>query len=223
MEKLLEGSKKITIEDIAWELYQGGIKVKWRTVPLKREDFSQYEDYKIWMDTAKDYIKTSSISQLLRDKLGEKDDIKKVMFEITNDDGANDKKKYPVIKVPSSGKPVWYGGARTMMFVYSRDHGNFILEGYSKEVEEYLKKNYTHYFFYHSMWSDGKSRGHWDFWKDNIGFFEPSKARKTWKYEVRPYGGGFFGGPTLSKEELEKKTFRFKRLPKRWIPEFNRL
>jgi hypothetical protein len=111
-----------------------------------------------------------------------------------------------------------------MCFVYSRDHGNFILEGYRGEVDEYLKKNYTHYFCYISMWSNGKSRGHWDFWKDNIGIFEPSKMRKNWKWEVRPYsGGGFFGNKKVSEEEIKRKTFKFKRLPKRWIPEFNKL
>jgi hypothetical protein len=131
-----------------------------------------------------------------------------------------EKGKYPIIKVPASGKPDWYNGARTMCFVYSRNHGNFILEGYRREVDEYLKKNYTLYFCYISMWSNGKSRGHWDFWKDSIGIFEPSKERKDWKWEIRPYSGG---RSNLSSAEINKKTFRFKRLPKRWIPEFNKL
>ena len=148
---------------------------------------------------------------------------KSVKFE-TSITISTEKGKYPIIKVPASGNPDWFEGARTMCFVYSRDHGNFILEGYRGEVDEYLKKNYTHYFCYISMWSNGKSRGHWDFWKDNIGIFEPSKMRKNWKWEVRPYsGGGFFGNKKVSEEEIKRKTFKFKRLPKRWIPEFNKL
>jgi hypothetical protein len=150
------------------------------------------------------------------DKLGENVKFETSMtFKIPGD-----KKTYPVIKVPANGNPDWFEGARTWCFVYSRDHGNFILEGYRKEVEEYLKKNYTHYFCYFSMWHQGHSRGHWHFWKNNIGIFKPSKDQKTWKYAVRPYTGG---DHKLSEEELNKKTFKFKRLPKRWIPEFNKL
>jgi len=130
-------------------------------------------------------------------------------------------KKYPIIKVEASGKPEWYKGARTMCFVYSKNHGNFILEGYRGEVEEYLKKYYTHYLCYISMWHHGRSRGMWYFWKKNIGIFTPSKIRKDWKYEIRPYSVS--GGNNLTKEEINEKTFRFKRLPKHWIPEFDKL
>lgn len=122
-------------------------------------------------------------------------------------------KKYPVIHVPANGRPDWVKGARTMCFVYSRNHGNFILEGYKGEVEEYLKKYYTHYFCYYSMWHMGQSRGTWDFWKDQVGIFEPSKRGKSWKWEVRHYS---FGNP-----DPNAPTFQFKRLPHRWIPEFD--
>jgi len=121
------------------------------------------------------------------------------------------KKQYPVIKVPANGKPDWYLGARTMCFVYSKYKGNFILEGYRGEVEEYLKKNYTHYFYYESMWHEGEARGHWKFWKENVIIFEPERKLKRWKYEVR-YSGD---------QQKELQLF-FKRLPKRWIPEFDK-
>lgn len=132
----------------------------------------------------------------------------------------NEKKFYPVIQVPANGHPDWMEGARTWCFVYSKHHGNFILEGFRGEVEEYLKKNYTHYFCYISMWSEGRSRGMWHFWKDNIGIFSPSKVYKSWKYIVRPYTGGY---RNISVEESNAKTLKFKRLPKRWIPEFDKL
>jgi hypothetical protein len=128
------------------------------------------------------------------------------------------KKRYPIIKVPANGHPDWYEGARTWCFVYSKNHGNFILEGYRGEVEKYLKENYTHYFCYISMWSNGRSRGNWHFWKDNIGIFTPDKHRKDWKYMIRPYTGG---RNQLNADDVKEKTLRFKRLPKRWIPEFN--
>ena len=128
-------------------------------------------------------------------------------------------KKYKVIEVPPTGKRKWYGGARTMMFVYSKYHGNFILKGYHKEVEEYLKNHYTHYFYYFSMWSNGGSRGYWSFWKDNVTIFEPAKHRKDWKYKITS------SEPRRSYYETSKAkiTLHFKRLPKRWIPEFDKL
>jgi len=131
------------------------------------------------------------------------------------------KGKYPIIKVPANGRADWYEGARTWCFVYSRDDGNFILEGYRGEVEAYLKANYKHYFCYISMWSQGQSRGHWHFWKESVGIFSPSKAFKSWKYQIRPYSHTY--GHQIDKEEIEKKTIWLKRLPKRWIPEFDKL
>ena len=126
-----------------------------------------------------------------------------------------EKKKYSVIKVPASGQPNWGDGARTMCFVYSKKHGNFILEGYLGEVKSYLKKNYTHYFCYYCMWHKGHSRGYWKFWKDtSVYIFQPSKISKTWKYRVVGYE---------SSTRREKITLEFKRLPKRWIPEFDLL
>ena len=136
----------------------------------------------------------------------------RVMMTI-QDEGA-DKKLYPVIKVPASGKPVWGGGARTMAFVYSRNMGNFILEGFHDEVEAYLKKNYTHYFVNYSLWWHGEHRDIWDFWKDSISIFHPTRKKRDWKIQVRPYSNY-----QTDKTELAKQTFKFKRLPKRWIPE----
>lgn len=129
-------------------------------------------------------------------------------------------KKYPVIQVPPSGKPVWLGGARAMLFVYSRDNGNFILEGYSNEVNEYLKKNYTHYFYRYTYWCKGISRGGWKFWKDTVGIIEPSKRQKTWKYTIRLCTGGRNNVPVA---KSDRSDIYLKRLPKRWIPEFNKL
>ena len=132
----------------------------------------------------------------------------------------NMKKEYPVIKVPSNGHPDWMEGARTMCFVYSKHHGNFILEGYLGEVGEYLKNNYTKYFCYFSMWSGGISRGYWRFWKDrDVSIISPSKHRKDWKYKI------VSREPRNSyRQELKTKyEISLKRLPKRWIPEFDKL
>jgi len=130
-------------------------------------------------------------------------------------------KKYPVIEVPASGKRGWMGGAYVLCFVYSKHKGNFVLKGYIKEVQEFLKKNYTHYFYNMSLWYHGSNRDLWGFWKGNVGIFEPAKRRGDFKFMVRPYGGSITG-EILSDEELQAKTFKFKRLPKRWIPEFDK-
>lgn len=133
------------------------------------------------------------------------------------------KKKYPVIHVPAHGNPNWGDGARTMCFVYSKYNGNFILEGYRGEVEEYLQKNYTHYFCYYSMWYHGRSRGYWRFWKDKtVSIFEPTKIAKEWKYRVVKFVPKIGHGYNHLTRDPEI-TLRFKRLPKHWIPEFNDL
>ena len=140
-----------------------------------------------------------------------------------------EKRNYPIIDVPSDGKPKWCGGARTMAFVYSKHKGNFIVRGFSHEVEEFLKKNFTHYFFYFSMWNNGRPRGIWKFWKENVMILEPdlrSKRNKRYKYEVyqtanngRYHSFSEFGETKMK----ERQKLYFKRLPKQWIPEFDSL
>ena len=128
------------------------------------------------------------------------------------------KKLYNVIDVPASGRSDWSGGARTLAFVYSKKNGNFVLRGYYEEVKEYLQKNYIHYFVNYTLWCKHEHRDIWDFWKDSIGIFTPTNKRRNWKYQVRPYSNY-----QTDKAELAKQTLKFKRLPKRWIPEFDQL
>lgn len=124
---------------------------------------------------------------------------------------------FPVIDVPANGVPNWWEGAYTLCFVYSKYKGNFILRGWRGEVMEYLKKNYTHYFYNLSMWHSGRCRSHWSFWKNDVTIFEPSKAFKSWKYRVVKYSGsGMY-------ERERMKELEFKRLPKRWIKKFDEL
>lgn len=130
-------------------------------------------------------------------------------------------KKYPVIEVPSSGKPTCIGGAYVLCFVYSKYNNNFVLKGYFKEVIEYLEKNYTHYFYYISFWHQGSSRGYWSFWKKNVHIFFPSshEKRNGKKIIVKPYNSDSCRSDNINDEKI----FKFKRLPKHWIPEFDKL
>lgn len=129
------------------------------------------------------------------------------------------------IKIPADGRSRWCGGAFVTCFVYSKFNGNFLVTGYSDEVDKYLKENHTHYFMNIVFWCDGRNRSYWSFWKKNIGIFEPDKGKhfsgvkRQTKYKIREYSWY-----TTDEEEdrQQKVCVSLKRLPKRWIPEFDR-
>lgn len=132
----------------------------------------------------------------------------------------NKKTNYPVIEVPNSGTSGMDGGAWCFYFMYTKNHGNFILKGYMKEIKAYIKeKGYTHWFAHYVLFSDGKSRySNWAFWKDKVGIFEPSKWGDKWesKYQIREYTHMYERKP---KDPLKIK---LKRMPHKWIPEFDK-
>jgi hypothetical protein len=194
----MEDVKKQEIEDIAYFLWSMDVMKLFNTrklpAELDKEHFLKTEGH------IKYFPKAEKVYQ------------KRLKAKLT--------KKYSEIIVPNSGYTGWGGGAYTLCFLYTKHHGNFVVKGYMKEVEEFIKSNYTHYFCNFSLWYRGMNRDIWSFWKDGVGIFEPSKDMKRWKWEVRPYTGG---RRDISLEESENKCLRFKRLPKRWIPEFDKL
>ena len=191
--------KQKQIEDIAWQLFQMklGLRFKRELTPDEKKSITEVDSYEYYRQEAlKIYEKKQKALQ---------------------------NKKYPVIDVPADGKKSWMGGAYCLCFVYSKYKGNFVLRGYVREVEEYLKKNYTHYFCNLSLWSSGFNRDIWKFWKADVGIFHPSlrdKKRKKNKIEVRAYSSWFEDDTTT--EEKDNVALHFKRMPKRWIPEFDR-
>lgn len=188
--------KNQQIENLAWQIFQKrlGLTFKKNLTVEQKKSITDVPDYQQYRDEA---LKVYEHRQLKKEK---------AVFN----------KKYPIIDVPANGKPDWYKGAYTLAFMYTKYKGNFIVRGYLDEVEEYIKKNYTHYFYFKSMWHQGESRGYWEFWKKDVGISEPSKSRKTFKFKV--YKSGREDG-----EFKIFKEFQFKRLPKRWIPEFDTL
>jgi hypothetical protein len=192
------------IEDLAWQVFQDktGLSFRRELTPEEKKSVTEVESFGYYRDQAT--------------KLYEYREKKKQKAVLN--------KKYPVIDVPASGKRMWGGGAYVLCFVYSKFNGNFVLRGYHDEVEKYLKKNYTHYFCNFSLWSGGFNRDIWHFWKDGIGIFEPHRCSKTfkgkdrWKFQVRPYSH-WWEDEDEEKEKIEP--LWFKRLPKRWIPEFD--
>lgn len=194
-----DGEKQKQIEEIAWQLFQMklGLRFKRELTPDEMKSITEVDSY--------EYYRQEAL------KIYEKK--QKALLN----------KKYPVIDVPADGKKSWMGGAYCLCFVYSKYNGNFVLRGYIREVEEYLKKNYTHYFYNKSLWSSGFNRDIWGFWKKDVGIFRPSlrdKKRKKKKIEIRPYSS-WFEDDTTTKEKDEMALY-FKRMPKRWIPEFDK-
>lgn len=189
--------RKIEINKIAWQsfLRNTGFRFRRELTIEERKSITEVPEYQYYIEEAEKIYKKKQ-SALLN-------------------------KKYPMIDVPATGNSGMAGGAYTLCFVYSKYNGNFVLSGYMKEVEEYLKKNYTHYFCNFSLWNLGANRDIWKFWKENIGIFEPNRRSKTykgkekWKFNVRTYS--FMSGEDF------KVSLWFKRLPKRWIPEFDEL
>jgi len=189
---------EVNIENIAWEVFlrKTGLRFKQELTAEQKLSITEVDEYQYYRDeAAKIYAKKQR---------------------------ALDNKKYPVIEVPAKGKSHWGDGAYCLCFVYSKYNGNFVLKGYYREINEYLKKNYTHYFCNMSLWCRGFSRDIWNFWKKDIGIFKVSirERKKGRKIQVKPYSCSY---DDVSAEEIKDKTLYFKRLPKRWIPEFDRL
>ena len=194
----MENNRKQEIEDLAWKIFLNKLGISFKrelTAEEKSKITGDDEFYKHYRDIAEKFVEKR--------------------------ERAIKNKKYPVIDVPASGKPEWSGGAYTLCFVYSKYKGNFVLRGYMREVENYLKKNYTHYFCNFSLWHCVQNRDIWKFWKDRYFISHPSikEKKKGKKIVIRPY----YTNSDLSEEELKEKTFMFKRLPKRWIPLFDNL
>jgi len=150
-------SKEKQIEDIAWQVFlnKSGISFRRELTAEEKKSVTDVETYQYYRDKA----------TKLYDKKQR----------------ALSNKKYPIIDIPADGKSGMWGGAYCLCFVYSKYKGNFVLRGYMREVEAYLKKNYTHYFYNMSLWHLGMDRNIWSFWKDDIAIFTPSRESKTHK------------------------------------------
>lgn len=129
------------------------------------------------------------------------------------------KKELKTIIIPSSGIRRWGGGVYTLSFVYSKYNGNFLVKGFYGDVKEYLEKNYTHYFVNHSLWFEGTHRDIWSFWLDKFYILEPSRRRLG---ESKPRYKWVVSNYSFESSHEPIKIY-FRRLPKRWIPEFDKL
>ena len=122
------------------------------------------------------------------------------------------------IIVPKVTKRSWSDGAYTIAFIYS-NKGNFVLKGFSGDVRHYLKdlvKRDYKYFANFTYWQYGMCRNHWLFYKDHIYIFEPVLVGRMRK--IPPYKSKFHY--TVTNFTTVSK---FKRLPNKWIADFERL
>lgn len=127
-----------------------------------------------------------------------------------------------VIEIEPDGKRGWSGGAYTFAFVYS-NKGNFLVKGYIREVEKYLEtlKQKGYKYFVNLSLRHTKTyavstnhRDIWKFYKDNdFSIWQPDKEhnKKNWhKWQIYSC--------------IDSKVIMtFKRMPNRWIPEFDEL
>lgn len=123
-------------------------------------------------------------------------------------------KNYPVINVASDGRCGWSGGAFTICFVYSKSHGNFVLKGYYREVRKYLESNYKDYFCNYTLYSRYGHRSIWTFSKYGVIIHEPNSylITNSNKFHIINYNS-----------DGTENVLKFKRLPRKWIPEFDKL
>lgn len=137
-------------------------------------------------------------------------------------------KKWLTIEIKADGNSGMIGGAYSHVFVYS-NKGNFLLKGYLRECEEYLKElvrdTGLKYFASKTLFFDGKSRDIWEVSDERIGLYGPSPdlkytrkdIKEKWSKENRKFKIRFKPNHRWDSETL--KEFRLKRLPKKWVPE----
>ena len=119
-----------------------------------------------------------------------------------------------IIIAPKRSEKCWANGAYTLCFVYS-NKGNLLVKGYMGDVELVLNELKTKgYKFYYNkvMFHHGDKRNYWGFYKDGVYLLSPyrsNRGEKRHHYRFRNY--------------KSHKTLEFKRLPKRWIKEFDEL
>ena len=126
------------------------------------------------------------------------------------------KNKLTIIDVPAKGKREWWGGAFTLTFVYA-PHGNFLVKGYKREVDEYIDSHFKRYFSRSVLYRHGAFRTIFHF-SDECELFvnAPSLRKEDYcpRFQVVPRSY------SLNKDAIMLK---FKRFPTRWIPEFDYL
>jgi len=98
-----------------------------------------------------------------------------------------------------------------IFFVYSKCGKSCVVKGMSKEVKEYCKKHFPQALINYTFWKNKRHRGGWRFnGKDIYVGNYVGKDNKRRGYSVAIY-----------KNRELVKSLHFRRMPKKWIPEFD--
>ena len=124
-------------------------------------------------------------------------------------------------------------------FVYAPE-GNFVLKGRSGACEKYIAKHFSKCLYNYTYWHNGESRGGWRFNCKGMYVDTPSERQRqiirneaeengnSWTYKLynlRPRIAKYevFAYFRDANRELHRKGFEFRRMPRKWIPEFDML
>jgi hypothetical protein len=118
-------------------------------------------------------------------------------------------------------------GIYALAFVYSRDNGNVIIKGEQKLVLEEIEKNFTPAVVNLQRYKQGRTPAWWmvstSNGYNNIYIAEPHKPRKDLSGITKRSNKFIFTCYYKKHEKTETKTLSLRRIPKRWIPEYNKL
>lgn len=119
-----------------------------------------------------------------------------------------------------------WGGSEpyTICFVYTQDGDNFVLKGMCDLIEAYLENlaEEKNFLYCKTFWRDGQCRTHWRFESKKDGIKRSvlhTQIART-KNDYDEYGYVYRGRMRYS-IKIGEKGFTLRRMPKKWIPEFD--
>jgi hypothetical protein len=127
--------------------------------------------------------------------------------------------QFKVIELPNIGKEnfSYYGDKGYCITRVYSNRGNFLLKGFWGETKIFLGsliKNGYKFYYQYSFYNSGKPRfTSTDFWNEKVIVLEPRKRYST-------------NSKNRNKFEFRKNSqtiLSFKRLPNKWVPEFENL
>jgi len=95
----------------------------------------------------------------------------------------------------------------TIYFVYAPE-GNFVVKGMAPQVEEYVRKRFPICLCRYTFWQKGKSRGGWK----SSQYLQLFIEKKGKRYYVS----------MATEEGWQADVMSFRRVPHKWLPEYNK-
>jgi hypothetical protein len=120
----------------------------------------------------------------------------------------------------ADGYSLWEPNSKpyAIYFVYSKCGRKCVVKGMSEEVREFCQKNFPEALLRYTFWKDGRSRGGWTFTKPKIYAQEISRILSSDENEKCKKRRGI---RVIKYYDNRFEEFYFRRMPKKWIPEFD--